>query len=76
MTALQAGLASVKQQVASAPELVSVPEQLTSLGANVARFGSQIKDFDSTVASLRAQSTAVSDGQALLQNNITQLKVC
>ncbi|XP_077293074.1 uncharacterized protein LOC143916060 isoform X2 [Arctopsyche grandis] len=74
VTALQAGLAGVKQQVASAPELVSVPEQLTSLGANVARFGSQIKDFDSTVASLRAQSTAVSDGQVLLQNNITQLK--
>lgn len=68
---LNSGLSEVSQQVAGAPELVAVPQQLADLQASVARFGSQLKDMDSTVGALKAQANAQDD----CKKNVTVLEV-
>lgn len=68
---LNSGLSEVTQQVAGAPELVTVPLQLKDLQTNVARFGSQLKDMDATVGALKTQTNAQDD----CKKNITILEV-
>lgn len=67
---------AVKQQVASAPEWTSMPQQLSAMETSVARFGSQIKDLDSRVSVLRTQTGTITDGQNVLISNITDINVC
>ncbi|CAK1550670.1 unnamed protein product [Leptosia nina] len=51
-------LMSVSEQLSAAPKLVDTPRRLAELQRTVADFGSQIKGFDSAIASARKQAQA------------------
>lgn len=58
-----------------APELTSVPKKLKEALTSVATFGSQIKDLQATVGSLKETNTKLQDTQNVLLENITDTKV-
>ncbi|XP_046749696.1 myosin type-2 heavy chain 1 isoform X2 [Diprion similis] len=74
LSTLQHGLLDVQNTVKAAPELSSVPEELKSLQANQATLGSQVKDMETTVTSLKSSNTRIQDVQNNLSANITTLE--
>lgn len=72
---MQSELDALKSKLKSSPELVKVPQQLSDLSNSVAQFGSQIKDLEATVGSLKDQGSKLQTASDTLQSNITAIQV-
>ena len=69
---VQTGLRAYSDQLQSNPE----PSNVKELMANVALWGSQIKDLDNTVKSLKQQQETLSTLTQTLGKNLTTVEVC
>ncbi|KAK0085109.1 hypothetical protein PV325_005779 [Microctonus aethiopoides] len=74
LSSIQQGLQQMQELLHGAPELTSVPKKLKEALTSVATFGSQIKDLQATVGSLKETNTKLQDTQNVLRENITDTK--
>ncbi|GLH02319.1 Uncharacterized protein GBIM_08369 [Gryllus bimaculatus] len=71
VTPMQYTLHELQEKLKAAPELVNVPQNLKDLKENVASFGSQIRDFNTTVTELKNQNSQLLEKTNMLVKNIT-----
>ncbi|XP_032520181.2 uncharacterized protein LOC116772191 isoform X1 [Danaus plexippus] len=67
-------LAFVSDQLSAAPKLADTPRRLAELQRTVADFGSQIKGFDSALASAKKQAVTASSGVEEVRNILHELE--
>ncbi|CAG9564100.1 unnamed protein product [Danaus chrysippus] len=67
-------LAFVSDQLSAAPKLADTPRRLAELQRTVADFGSQIKGFDSALASAKKQAVTASSGVEEVKNILHELE--
>lgn len=74
MTAVKSGLQTVQNQLKSSPDLINNPRLIKDLSASVASFGSQIRDLNSTVSTLKDQNGKFDNLIDILVSNLTETK--
>lgn len=75
MTVVKSGLQTVQDQLKSSPDLVNIPRLIKDLSASVASFGSQIRDLNSTVSTLKDQNGKLDSVVGNLIGNLTETKI-
>lgn len=71
---IQHGLHQVQEWVHDAPELANVPKDLNALSITVVSLGSQIRDLNATVTTLKETNLRIQGIQNTIQQNISNIQ--